>query len=94
MAIRHNPALRSFFKRVMRDDPDRKKIALVATAHYLCRIMAAMLRTGEAWRRSDPSEQKDGGVPPAVQGAPPRKTAKHKLAVGILVLVPRGRMRA
>ncbi len=74
MAIRHNPALRSFFKRVMRDDPDRKKIALVATAHYLCRIMAAMLRTGEAWRRSDPSEQKDGGVPPAVQGAPPRKT--------------------
>jgi hypothetical protein len=59
MGIRHNPTLREFFKRVMREDPDRKKIALVATAHYLCRIMAAMLRNGEAWRGSDPSEQKD-----------------------------------
>lgn len=50
MAVRYNPTVRSFFQRVMRDDPDRKKIALVATAHYLCRIMAAMLRNGEAWR--------------------------------------------
>jgi len=55
MGIRHNPQLREFFERVMNDDPDRKKIALVATAHYLCRIMAAMLRSGEVWR--DPRKQ-------------------------------------
>ena len=36
--------------RVMHGDPGRKKIAIVATAHYLVRVMAAMLRTGEVWR--------------------------------------------
>jgi len=34
----------------MRNDPNRKKIALVATAHHLSRVMAAMLRSGEVWR--------------------------------------------
>ena len=48
--VRFNPKLRSFFEQVMRGDADRKKIALVATAHRLCRIMAAMLRSGEVWR--------------------------------------------
>jgi transposase len=49
--VRFNPTLRSFFQQVAKDDPDRRKIALVATAHRLCRIMAAMLRTGETWRQ-------------------------------------------
>ena len=49
--VRRSPALRAYFQRVMRDDPDRKKIALVATAHHLARVMGAMLRTGEMWRR-------------------------------------------
>jgi hypothetical protein len=40
----------AYYERVRRDDPDRKKIAIVATAHYLVRVMAAMLRTGEVWR--------------------------------------------
>ena len=48
--VRYNPKLRSFFQQVTHDDPDRRKIALVATAHRLCRIMAAMLRSGEVWR--------------------------------------------
>ena len=48
--VRFNPKMRAFFQQVMRDDADRKKIALVATAHRLCRIMAAMLRSGEVWR--------------------------------------------
>jgi transposase len=47
---RRSPTVRAFFERVMRGDPGRKKVALVATAHYLTRVMAAMLRTGEAWR--------------------------------------------
>ena len=49
--VRYNPTMRSFFQQVMGDDRDRKKIALVATAHRLCRIMAAMLRSGEVWRK-------------------------------------------
>jgi transposase len=48
--VRFNPTLRAFYQRVMNNDPDRKKIAIVATAHRLCRIMAAMLRSGETWR--------------------------------------------
>ena len=48
--LRHNPTVRAFFERVTNGDPYRKKIALVAVAHHLCRVMAAMLRTGEAWR--------------------------------------------
>jgi transposase len=47
--VRRDPTIKAFFERVMKGDPDRKKIALVATAHYLCRVMAAMLRTGEVW---------------------------------------------
>jgi len=39
--IRHSPTLRAFLQRVKHDDPERKKIALVATAHHLLRAMAA-----------------------------------------------------
>lgn len=51
---RRSGRIRAFFDRVMRGDPARKKIALVATAHYLTRVMAAMLRSGEAWREEPP----------------------------------------
>jgi transposase len=43
-------AARVFFERVMHGDPARRKIALVATAHWLLRVMLAMLRSGEACR--------------------------------------------
>jgi transposase len=48
--IRHAPEIRAFFERVQGGDPDRKKIALVATAHHLLRVMLAMLRNNEPWR--------------------------------------------
>jgi transposase len=48
--VRRSGAMRAWFERVARDDPGRRKIAVVAVAHRLCRVMAAMLRTGEAWR--------------------------------------------
>ncbi len=48
--IRRSPRIRAYFERVRQDNPERKKIALVATAHYLLRVMLAMLRTGEVWR--------------------------------------------
>jgi transposase len=50
--IRHSESIRAFYQRVMHDDPQRRKIALVATANYLCRVMAAMLRSGECWREN------------------------------------------
>jgi transposase len=48
-AVRRSPAMKAYFERVTRGDKDRKKIALVATAHKLARAMAAMLRSGESW---------------------------------------------
>ena len=50
-AIRRSATVRAFYERVRQDNPERKKIALVATAHYLLRVMGAMLRTGEEWRQ-------------------------------------------
>lgn len=52
-SIRKSQDVRKYFERIMGTDQDRKKIALVATAHYLVRIMHAMLRTGEVWRGDD-----------------------------------------
>ncbi len=48
-AQRRSPTVRAYFERVQRDDPQRKKIALVATAHYLVRVMWAMLKRGTLW---------------------------------------------
>jgi transposase len=55
--IRRSARLRSFFERVRRGDDGRKKIALVATAHYLVRCMHAMLCTGEAWREKEEAQR-------------------------------------
>jgi transposase len=49
--IRRSKTIRAYYERIRQDNPERKKIALVATAHYLLRVMAAMLRTGEVWRQ-------------------------------------------
>ena len=50
--IRYSPTAKAFFERVAGGKPDRRKIALVATAHYLLRCMLAMLQTGEVWREA------------------------------------------
>jgi transposase len=49
-AQRRSPTVRAYFERVQRDDPQRKKIALVATAHYLVRVMWALLKRGTVWQ--------------------------------------------
>jgi transposase len=49
-AIRRSQEIRAYFERIRQGNPERKRIALVATAHYLLRVMLAMLRTGEVWR--------------------------------------------
>ena len=75
--IRRSPALEAFFERVTRGEPGRRKIALVATAHHLARVMAAMLRSGEVWRehRSKDGESEGRAAPGGCSASPPRKTA-------------------
>jgi transposase len=48
-AIRRSPRLREHYRRIHRNDPDRKKIAIVATAHHILRVMLAMLTSGRSW---------------------------------------------
>src|SRR5215510_14594178 len=48
-AVRRSPTVRAYFDRVQRGDPQRKKIALVATAHHLVCVMWAMLKRGTLW---------------------------------------------
>ncbi len=49
-AVRRSRTVRQRFDRICQDQPDRRKKALIATAHYLARVMIGMLNTGEAWR--------------------------------------------
>ncbi len=42
--------MRAYYERIQRNDPDRKKIAVVATAHYLVRVMWALLKNGTLWK--------------------------------------------
>jgi transposase len=47
--VRNSQKVRAYFERIMKGDPDRKKIAIVATAHYLLRVSLALLKTGAVW---------------------------------------------
>src|SRR5262249_58288806 len=51
-ALRRSPTVRAYFERVRRDDPQRKEIAPVATAHYLVRVMWALLKRGTTWEEA------------------------------------------
>jgi hypothetical protein len=44
-----SPSVRAFFECAQGGDPLRKKLAVVATAHYLVRVMWAMLKHGTLW---------------------------------------------
>lgn len=48
--IWRSPHIRAFFERIRQGNPERRKIAIVATAHYLLRAMHSMLLSGESWR--------------------------------------------
>jgi hypothetical protein len=50
--VRRSPTVRAYFERVRRDDPQHKNVALVATAHYLVRVMWALLKRGTTWEES------------------------------------------
>jgi transposase len=51
-SIRRSPTVAAYYRRVRRDDPERNKIALVATAHYLARVMFALLRKQQDWQEA------------------------------------------
>lgn len=51
-SIRRSRTVRDRFERVRRERPDRTKTALIATAHYLARVMLGMLTTGQPWRET------------------------------------------
>lgn len=48
--VQLDPTARAHFERIRGGQRDRRKIALVATAHWLLRCMLSMLQTGEVWR--------------------------------------------
>jgi transposase len=50
--VLRSPTIRAYHERMKHGRDDRNKKALIATAHYLARVMLAMLTTGEAWRES------------------------------------------
>jgi transposase len=51
-AVRRSPTVCAYLERVQRGDPDRRKIAIVATAHYLVRVMWSMMKHGTLWQES------------------------------------------
>jgi len=51
-AVRRSPTVAAYFARIHRDEKDRRKIAIVATAHYLVRVMWAMLKNQTAWKEN------------------------------------------
>jgi transposase len=73
-ARRRSPTVRAFFDRMQHGDPQRKKIALVATSHYLVRAMWAMLKRGAYWQENPaltkptpaPARQQQGAPMPLV----------------------------
>ena len=65
-ALRRSPTVRAYFERVPRGDPQRKKIALVATAHYLVRVMWALLKRGTTWEEGVAPADEPKRVAPGV----------------------------
>src|SRR5262245_33698477 len=65
-ALRRSPTARASLERVRRDDPPRQTIALVATAHYLVRVMGALLKHGTTWEESRAPAEESKGAAPAV----------------------------
>lgn len=51
-AASRSPTIGAYLERVQRGEADRKKIAVVATAHYLIRVMWSMLKHGTLWEEA------------------------------------------
>jgi transposase len=62
--VRRDPTLKALFERISAGKSDRRKIALVAVAHHLVRVMSAMLRSGECWRGESKRARENKISPP------------------------------
>lgn len=51
-SARRSPTIKAYMERIQRGEPERRKIAVVATAHYLIRVMWSMLKHNTLWRES------------------------------------------
>lgn len=51
-AVRRSPTVAAYWARIGRGDKTRRKIALVATAHYLVRVMWSMLKNQTVWKET------------------------------------------
>jgi transposase len=69
-AIKLSPTVRAYYERVLNQDPQRDRIALIATAHYLLRVMLAMLKTGELWRHPEEKKTPSGKKTRVDEGSP------------------------
>lgn len=49
-AVRRSPTVKTFQQRIQRGESDRRKISVIATAHYLVRVMWSMLKNGTVWK--------------------------------------------
>jgi len=47
--------IQEIYERHLKGDRSRRKLALVATSHWLCRVMPAMLKSGQAFREAAPA---------------------------------------
>lgn len=45
--------IKAVFERHSKSDKHRRKLALVATGHWMCRVMLAMLKSGEAFKEAE-----------------------------------------
>ena len=51
-AVRRSPTVAAYLQRIQRGEKDRRKIAIVATAHYLVRVMWSMLKHQTTWHET------------------------------------------
>ena len=51
--IRYSPSMRTFYHSVRQGKKSRTGVALIAVAHRLLKVMVAMLRSGEVWRKEE-----------------------------------------
>jgi len=63
-AVYRSGTLKAYYERIRQGKKERRKIALVATAHHLVRVMLSMLKSGEVWR-----EEAAGATPQAAETA-------------------------
>jgi transposase len=56
-AIRRSARVKARYRRLLQDDPGRRKIALVAISHFLVRAMWSMLRHQRPWQEAESTAQ-------------------------------------